>query len=191
MCDAPMPFCEQGSSPAIRNGCWACIDEATCETEICREPDNVRRAYISRDDEVCGNISSNFSCGGDSQFFNDACGCGCEVVDPLICPPASEDLQYISRDPQVCERIDYACPPEFKEFFNDCGCGCERPRNSPTPLPAPAPGDPRSITDCGEGTQPLCEVEPPICPSGKLLTVRNECWACVTPEECRMVPDRD
>ena len=146
ICDAPQPLCEPGSIATIRNGCWACVAEDSCAEPICAEPANTRRAYISRDDDVCAQVGPEFSCGGDSAFFSDACGCGCEVEEPLHCPPASEEIQYISQDPEECAMIDFQCEDDNFAFSNECGCGCisaDRPIEPP----------PQRVVDCSEGTE--------------------------------------
>ncbi len=57
---------------------------------------------------------------------------GCEVCEcnppPAGCDPPSDDLNYISGDPQQCAMIDFQCPEEFESFADECGCGCARAR---------------------------------------------------------------
>jgi hypothetical protein len=41
----------------------------------------------------------------------------CDFSDP--------NLSYISKDPDKCAAIRFACDAGQEPFFNDCGCGCQ------------------------------------------------------------------
>lgn len=179
-CEAAQPLCERGSIATIRNNCWACVDENSCGDEMCEEPPDVKRTYASRDPNVCRQLMG-FVCSSGEEQFSDDCGCGCQTATQTRCPPASVNLIYVSRDPLVCARINYSCDEGFSAFSSECGCGCIRATSNPMPLPSPT-----LIYDCGEGTETLCDAVPPSCASGTILTVRDGCWACISPEQCNM-----
>ncbi len=44
-------------------------------------------------------------------------GAQCDYQDPA--------KDYISKNPERCAVIRFACDPNEAPFFNDCGCGCE------------------------------------------------------------------
>jgi hypothetical protein len=155
------------------------VSEAICGGEICEEPPNVKRTYLSRDPEECRQ-SMSFVCPSDEVAFSDDCGCGCQIQTQVRCPPASEDLIYVARDTALCARISYSCDDGFSAFFNECGCGCSRTTSNPPPPPPTNP----VVYDCGEGTEALCDALPPTCVSGTILTVRDQCWACIPEEQC-------
>jgi len=39
-------------------------------------------------------------------------------------------------------------------------------------------------TSCDDGTDPLCEMIPPVCKDYEILAVQNSCWVCVNPSTC-------
>jgi hypothetical protein len=174
-CVRDRPLCERGSVATIADGCWACVDEATCGKSMCNEPVGVDRTYTSRDVNECATFMGD--CKGDTQPFSDECGCGCQVRSGgPMCPEANEGRTYASKDPEQCLIISYSCQDDWRAFSNDCGCGC---------IYAPAPPPPRIVVDCGQGTEATCDGLPPPCSAEKVLTVKDGCWACVTSEECQ------
>lgn len=37
---------------------------------------------------------------------------------------------------------------------------------------------------CDDGTEPMCDIVPPVCPDGTILAHQNHCFSCVDPETC-------
>ena len=37
---------------------------------------------------------------------------------------------------------------------------------------------------CDDGTEPLCDMIPPICKDYEILAVQDSCWVCVNPSTC-------
>ncbi|MEE2902804.1 MAG: hypothetical protein VYC39_10760 [Myxococcota bacterium] len=178
VCETPQPLCERGSIATIRDECWACIPAESCAEEVCTESRNETRAYISRDKMICNQLGSDLNCDDGSKFFSDACGCGCEIEDPFYCPPESEEVNYISEDPTECEMLDFECSDGNVAFLNECGCGCSA-KDEPITPPSTT-----KIIDCGEGIEPSCDALPGQCPAGRILTIRNGCWDCISETEC-------
>jgi hypothetical protein len=42
-------------------------------------------------------------------------------------------------------------------------------------------------SQCGDGTEPMCNCAPPECAPGTLLVTLDSCWACVDPQTCERV----
>jgi len=107
---------------------------------------------------------------------NDSCdpnqgGADCGgICQKSKCPKQSEDLYYVSRNPQECPAILFRCPEGFSAFFNDCGCGCQRdvsacddpsrtyvshdPNQCATLRFICEPGQQAFFDDCGCGCEP-------------------------------------
>jgi len=79
------------------------------------------------------------------------------------------DEEYISRDPQQCQTIRFACEEGKIPFFNDKGCGCTSAH-----LPPP-------IKYCTEEYRPVCGVVPVQCVTtpceNTAQTFPNRCYA--------------
>jgi hypothetical protein len=69
-------------------------------------------------------------------------------------------VEYISRDPAVCQSILFLCEEGKMPFYNDEGCGCmlSQPpidHTVPTPIPEPVPVEEEI---CTEEYRPVCGV---------------------------------
>jgi len=48
----------------------------------------------------------------------------------------------------------------------------------------PIPVDPVHDPRCDDGSEPLCDLVPPVCAEGELLAWQDSCYRCVDPETC-------
>ena len=49
---------------------------------------------------------------------------------------------------------------------------------------APCHGECRHDDSCDDGSTPLCEMIPPVCPEGTIMAFRGNCYTCVDPDTC-------
>ncbi|QSQ28639.1 hypothetical protein JY651_18750 [Pyxidicoccus parkwayensis] len=45
--------------------------------------------------------------------------------DTKACDSSDPNVSYVSKDPERCSAIRFACEAGKEPFFNDCGCGCQ------------------------------------------------------------------
>jgi hypothetical protein len=81
-CDRAQPTCDANALLTVRENCWLCVNPESCEPhhdeeEDCTTPPGVQRAYFSSDIEECRQVMG-FVCSGDSTYFINRCGCGCD-----------------------------------------------------------------------------------------------------------------
>jgi len=71
---------------------------------------------------LCNDGCNTCTCAGGSW----ACTLrACVDAGPPSCNGKIDpDKQYVSRDPKICQLIDYSCPPDRTGFTDECGCGC-------------------------------------------------------------------
>ncbi|NUN15015.1 MAG: hypothetical protein HUU55_15405 [Myxococcales bacterium] len=112
---------------------------------------------------------------------------GCfSCVDPDTCASTCEegttyDPKLNACCPDAIFVADCYCPGMdivSTEVMDEKGCllgyGCECIPNQ-----------------CGDGTELLCDMLPPDCPAGTILTVQNHCFECVDPGTCKSVCNND
>ena len=86
------------------------------------------------------------------------------------CPdPADPRVRYVSQDPEHCQAVNFRCEPGEQMFSDACGCGCLIMGRD---------------EHCDDGTEPLCEMIPPVCNEFEILAYQNNCYRCVNPATC-------
>lgn len=91
---------------------------------------------------TCTCINGQWACTARACF--DA-GSGCTYSDPT--------KQYVSKSPDQCKVIDFACPTTSTPFFDDCGCGCVKEPSC-------------AITECFRAVQCVAKCGGPVLQSG-------------------------
>ena len=117
----------------------------------CADP-IVKGGYYVADRASC--YVADYACPRGHEDFWNACGCGCVPPSPgcgqTECPdPQRRDVRYLSHDPNLCARSDFACGFNEALFSNHCGCGCV-PRARFTPEECRASGG-QVVGDFGTG----------------------------------------
>ncbi len=100
---------------------------------------------VAPTEAACGGITGSACPAGYSCVDNpnDSCDPGSGADCAGTCAPAEDgaqagtpqekkrcdfsdpNLRYISKDPEQCAAIRFACDTGQEPFFNDCGCGCQ------------------------------------------------------------------
>ncbi len=204
--EQPIDRCEQlGEWECIENpGCEPLYMGVSCGCAICEEgtdcppcdcPDEPYEQFagcVERGPETCFDLSQDECETRDECMLVEMqlgmpCYCDCPAGDnDCVCepcddtawacvprepPPPAECLSDDDcRDGFFCALMDCAAPGD--ETSTDCGFGgvC-LPLEPPPPI-------------CGDGTEPLCDMIPPVCDDSQVLAVFNFCWVCVEPERC-------
>jgi hypothetical protein len=98
----------------IVNSCYgACVDRYSCEPRSCEYGgENHALGETFPADDGCNDCR----CQQDGQVACTIKLCSCD--DPR--------RTYVSRDPEVCTRIDFMCAAGSSQFVDGCGCGCEQ-----------------------------------------------------------------
>jgi hypothetical protein len=146
-------------------------------------------------DEVCPNLQCEVFATNDE-------GCPiCECEDP---PPPEGCLDDSDcREGEYCS-FDYPMPGPMPEptdpVDGDGSDGAEPPSDDgDADEAAPMPPEDELIypyygqcvpypDSCDDGTEPLCDMIPPVCDDGTVLAVQNFCWTCVDPNTCEEPP---
>ena len=147
--------------------------------------------FVSEDPQACAAI--RFACLDDQiQFIDDQCGCGC--IDPwqtgLACLDDSKPSVERVGDPLECQLIDFICEEAWTYFSDDCGCGCRLVCSDDFECPngyceLRVDDDPFCVyPNCDDGTEVLCDAEPPECYDTDVVAVQNGCWACLDARTC-------
>lgn len=100
-----------------------CDSDAQCgKNEYCTGTNGGCRAYVS-EGEQCGGINAEKCAPGLSCNAEDTWSTGtCEKAPS--CTYDESYLSYVSKDPEKCKVIKYACQ-SGEGFSNSCGCGCK------------------------------------------------------------------
>jgi hypothetical protein len=128
------------------------------------------------------------------------CDCPADGSD-CICDDCN-DMGWMCvprQDPTTCEQLDegsclnaQGCMPRYEEMTACPACmpGSECPPcQTQRVFVGCFPVEPPVI--CGDGSQVLCDMIPPVCERGLVLGVFNGCFACVPPEQCGPFPSCD
>lgn len=128
-----------------------------------------------------------------------------ECVEPIDPPPLSCD-NVLCEQGTVCEETPDGpiCVPTGEECWSDADCGegqrCDIVYECPVcgdgdddqNCLAPCYAEGRCVDDtigqCDDGTEPLCDMIPPVCEDGQVLAVQNYCYSCVDPDTCGYEP---
>ncbi len=188
-CGAELPLCRPGETPAVRDGCWACVDEATCE--IFTPCDSDRECA---DHQYCDPCASS-SCPACTDCVGACVMAPCESESAVGCaverPECAEDEVGVVRDGcWVCVNTA-TCQPYDGDCRSSLDCG-------PAEL-----CDPCGTSSCAECddcvpdcVETLCDTETvatcdefrPECATGLVAVVEDGCWRCVETAECGL-PD--
>lgn len=65
--------------------------------------------------------------------------------------------KYVKKDEDSCKRVMFACEPERKPFYDECGCGCELKDNQQESEQKNfCTEEQKDIEVCSEEFQPVC-----------------------------------
>ncbi len=198
-CDLARSDCEPGQVAVVRDGCWLCVDQVTCE------PEDVRDDHCDDGSQLmCDEVA------GCNEWEISAIQLTCWVcVDPETCRPWGEPGCTSDGDcapDRYCDPCARGSCPGCEDCVPDClphGCETEtepicnmlRPDCEPGQVAVVRDGcwvcvdrltcQPARDTSCDDGTEPICLMEPPVCdPYSEILAVQQECWECVNPMTC-------
>ncbi|RMH37749.1 MAG: hypothetical protein D6689_20660 [Deltaproteobacteria bacterium] len=173
-------FCEKDAD--CRAG-MVCDDRGTCvpegSGELCTSDADC--PYGTYCDEASGACVGSWTCTDDGD-----CGPGYECDDRGTCVPSpcTDDSQCL----EGCVCVDGTCE-ETGTCSADADCGegmkCDKDRNTCTPCGADG-CEPVNPGNCYEPA--VCEIAPPVCPSGTLPGVADGCYTGVCIPEA-LCPD--
>ena len=110
---------------------WGCPEDCFLTDEACDYDFDPNKWYVASSPEAC--MVVDFACPDNSTYFDNECGCGCELI---ICETDSDaNKWYAGSSPEECMVIDYACPENTEYFDNECGCGCIQNASCPASIP--------------------------------------------------------
>jgi hypothetical protein len=86
---------------------------------------------VPRDRPPCGGIAGLACPDGYKCIMRNPPSCAdcfgeCVRARPPDCSHRHRPNAYVSRNPRSCQRIRFACRPDERIFFDDCGCGCDK-----------------------------------------------------------------
>ena len=192
-CEIERPTCTEGEVSIIREGCWLCVDQNTCEPRIA---------------ETEPNCSSDQDCAV-GQYCNQCATASCPVCEDCVglcqdSPCQSEEVAECDRVRPRCDEglvsviregcwqcVDQiACEPSLIPqgmcMTNDeCEVGsyCDECATSSCQGCADCVGL-CTVSSCESEAQAVCEEEPPSCEPGTVLIIRDGCWLCVGRDSC-------
>ena len=188
VCEMEEPLCETGTWAAVRDGCWECINPATCGDGVAPcEDDN-----FCLGSQFCDTCYTS-SCPDCDDCLGRCVSHGCPSEELVICnglrPDCSDAQVSVVRDGcWVCVELSTCAPPrplpeggctsnaqcgaaELCAPCPDGGDDCERACQASGCLS----GDERDVT---------CYSERPVCEGEEVLIVRGGCWACESVLTC-------
>ena len=191
-CEVERPNCDVDQITVIREGCWVCVDESTCEPpvdqQICiTNAECDLGTYCSEcatsscpDCRDCVGLCTQSSCESEPnavcEIEQPTCDLGTVLVvrdgcwlciDPTSCEPMSTEPERVN-----CEN------PEDCPFGSICDpCGSSSCPSCPDCISACVPV-------CESEQESLCFSERPTCEEDEVLIVRNMCWLCVNSTSC-------
>jgi hypothetical protein len=160
---------------------------ATIETSNPSGADD--RAPLGKADNIgsCQSADTDF-CGGQSdgtcwcddlcEDFGDCCGDKASVCDDADFDPGPLCLSDDAcGDNQICDHSECLSP--------ECPAGFACPAVCWGQCTDAGDDDDGPFSECTDGSFPICEIVPPECPEGTVLSVQNGCFGpCVDPETC-------
>jgi hypothetical protein len=201
LCNMVRPQCGEGATSVVRDGCWICVDRATCEQVPWHDPrcdDGTEPACpmvppTCAEHEILAYQGGCFACvnpatcrpwgepgceGDASCAPEDWCdGCGsssCPMCDDCVaaCVPHG-----CPTEPEAfCEMVRPECGEEGVAVARD-GCWICVDLETCEAVPG---HDPR----CDDGTTPSCGMIPPTCAADEILAYQDDCYVCVNPATC-------
>lgn len=157
-CAAERPECE-GSDviPAVIDGCWLCVDRFSCAEPL---------------PPICEDI------GGVCSVGPAGCGAGTVATTDAVCLSLGD---CCVPEPSGCYARGggcfpdaLACPFGFREGPEEPGCSDAQR--------CCLPHDGRGI--CDDGTEWVCDLDPPLCDDFEVRAVQDGCAVCVNPATC-------
>ncbi|MBW2702011.1 MAG: hypothetical protein JRF33_14435 [Deltaproteobacteria bacterium] len=199
ICEMVPPVCEDWEILAYQNQCYACVNPATCK------PWGVPGCGADMQcdfDEYCDFCASS-SCPGCDDCIAGCVEHACGGDDPMTLMCMMPRLScnhgqtaiirngcwlcvglHTCQPPDPCwggEEILATCP----DFLQVPWCTCTDAETwSCIDDPTSACHDSR----CDDGTEPMCDMMPPICDPADILAYQEFCYLCVDPDTCRPRP---
>ena len=185
-------------------GCSAYERHEECQAEICDGRDTDCDGFVDETRYECadGKMVEWCQCDGDNNFDcsqypaelcrDSHCDDGTEplcYMEPPVCAQdeilAHRDNCYLCVDPETCEppgcvsgdERTHQCPDG--SLVTWCRCDPEGVWDC-VPVPATLCRD----SSCDDGSQPMCDMNPPDCAEWEILAYQNSCYRCVNPETC-------
>jgi len=197
ICDMEAPECQEGSIPALIEGCWQCVNPATCRPW--GEPGCAVDADCPPADwcNPCGTASCPMC--RDCRPACDPHGCPTEreAVCNMIRPACDDGQVAVVRDGcWVCLVRDTCEPPPQGEDCEAAGGYCEHwqqpcREDFESGHPMDCPGGrsaqcclPARDESCDDGRDVVCAMVPPVCEPFEILAAQGGCWVCVNPATC-------
>jgi len=203
VCRALRPTCGEGEVSAVIQGCWACLDERTCEpasttTTLCSsDSDCSIGAYC----DECGTSSCPEcrDCIATCVPYDEPCDDGSTLICRALRPNCPDgqisaviDGCWACVNASTCE--DPTSPATECESDSDCpiahacvvcdGPGCRDCDD------ACDPGCQPHARPCDDGSALTCRMLRPTCLAGQISSVIDGCWECLYPATCTSRPTR-
>ena len=193
-CDLERPECGEDEVSIIREGCWLCVDQNTCEPITTNTDANCDSDQDCPVGESC-NQCATASCSGCNDCVGLCQDSPCESEDTAECDldrPACRDgfISIIREGCWLC--VDQnTCEPVSRELEPSCNsdqdCAIGEYCNQCAAASCPYCDDCIALCQAGpcESEEVVeCEVERPLCAEGFVSVVRDGCWLCVDRVRC-------
>ena len=191
-CDTERPSCDSGQVSVIREGCWVCVDENTCEPpaplQTCTT--NAECDVTTYCDECatsscpdcldCVGLCTQSPCATEQSAVCEVEPPTCELgtvliirdgcwlcVDILSCEPMSTEPERVSCENTMDCPLGSICDP----------CGSSSCPSCPDCVSA-------CVSVCESEENSMCFSEQPVCEDAEVLIVRDACWLCVNSDSC-------
>lgn len=175
----PVPCYEE----VVFDGCYPVTTGGECQSDAdCANGYCARRGYCDASGCVEFGYCEYPSCDDGSEVY-------CLIFPPTCAPGQTLAIRngcYECVDARTCGgvtpgecRSDAECPNGYCEHYASCaGLNCPPPPPSQCVYPS-----------CGDQSQVVCDMVPPICPAGQTAAVRNGCYECVDARTCQAGPN--
>ena len=164
--------CRDGMICQLEHYCPPCEDGDVCPAGPCE-------VFGFCVDPVPGECGPNQPCPA-GMACEEVCECWADQPDSSgDAMPPEECRCYamcvpVEPPPTEC-REDADCPNGYCELNYACDAlGCTEPAGGFCVFP-----------NCDDGSEPLCDMIPPVCAPGEVAAVQDNCWACLDARTCR------
>lgn len=192
-CDLERPNCEDNEVSVIRDGCWLCVNQMTCEPSFIDQEPNCTSNPDCSLGQYCDQCAMS-SCPDCEDCVALCQPSACESEEVADCelerPICAESEVLVIRD-GCWQCIDQmACEASQTQLTTctsnaDCEVGsyCEECATSSCPSCRDCIGL-CTVSSCESEEVAVCEIEPPSCESGTVLIIQDGCWLCVDQSSC-------